>query len=124
MADLLDAATIERVQAKNREQIEKAAALDQVASNSGKWMSDFAQAARSQLSEKVGVNMLGEDIRKLVVDAGLRPPHSPNAWGSAVTLLKRRNVIAETGRWLAMRSEGSHARRSPEYIVLSKELWR
>lgn len=56
---------------------------------------------------------IGEDIRRLVHDAGIGNPHHPNCWGGLIITATRKNLIRRTGQLAPMKAVKSHARVSP-----------
>ncbi len=87
------------------------AALEQVGNNSGGFM-DRALGAIDLITE--GQTLTGEEIRFRLMQEKIAPHHH-NAWGALISAAVRRGLIRETGRWVAMRSTKSKARRTPEY---------
>jgi len=91
--------------------------MKQVLENSGSW-SETAQAVFAIIRPKVaGTEMTGEDIRRLMCDAGMHQPHSPNAWGAFINLLVRRKLIEPTNTYRQMSTPTSHARKTAVYKV-------
>jgi hypothetical protein len=89
------------------------AALDQVAENAGDEFMDGGIEAIAHLP--IGVEVMGEDMRRSVVQAGYKP-HHPNAWGALVNRAIKLGLITPTGRFRAPRSVKSHGCRKAVYI--------
>lgn len=56
----------------------------------------------------------GEDVRRHLVSAGLRPHHH-NAWGALVLHAVKAGILVHTNTTRQMRDARSHARRTPVY---------
>lgn len=123
MADMFDPATIAAVQEANRLKIEGIEKISATVESKNGWMTMFVRAMGALAQARHGEKMLGEGIRVALLAAGLSHPLHANAWGAAITAARRRNMIAETGEWHKMMSPGSHARRSPEYVLLPPDRW-
>ena len=61
----------------------------------------------------IGWTGIGEDIRKLVLESGIGPPHHPNCWGSLIMHATRCNVIKRTGEMRNAKSVKSNASTYP-----------
>lgn len=87
-------------------------ALAIVAARSDTWMSRAVDWYRNNIpSDWMGT---GEDLRRHISPV-IGQPHHPNAWGALIKFLIRNKVVEPTGRYLQMRDEKSHARKTPEY---------
>jgi hypothetical protein len=85
-------------------------ACEQVLANAGqKWQTDARSILLQMPSE-----LTGEDIRLACEDKGIKP-HNNNAWGSFVLSLIKQGYLEPTGRYVAMRSDVSHARKTQVY---------
>lgn len=60
----------------------------------------------------------GEGMRIWLLSNGLKPPTSPNAWGSLTRTAMKRGVIRDTERVTQMFTEKSHARRTPIWEIV------
>ena len=89
------------------------AVLDEVASSNAGWLQ---RAAEEMRRVPLGHRGLAEDFRKALLDQGLAPPRSPNAWGPLTAYLVREGMLKPTGEWKPMRSERSNGRLSREYV--------
>ena len=67
---------------------------------------------------RTGTLVIGEDIRLMCLAAGLRYHHH-NAHGQLIKQAGERGMLIRTGRDRHMRVRHNHARRSPEYRVVS-----
>ena len=114
---------------------EKAKALEQVKENSGPWFEKARAVALEGLFREFcphGGHMghawpaTGEDIR-VYLGHFAGKPHHPNAWGALVARLVKDGILEPTGRYVAMVTKSSHARRTPEYRpgprALGDEAW-
>jgi hypothetical protein len=92
-------------------------ALERVADNSGPWINAAFGAAvrRGQEQEQGAATFTGEQLRLMLLDAGLPPPHHHNAWGALINKLVRSGVIQPTGDRTRMKTERSHARSTGIY---------
>lgn len=84
-----------------------------VDANSEEWR----QRARALLMEVIpfGWEGISEDIRMVLIDAGLSEPHSPNCWGSLTLWAVKQNLLVPTGALQNMRDPRSHARYTKVY---------
>lgn len=57
----------------------------------------------------------GETLRVYLLGRGV-VPHHHNAWGALVMTAVRQKLLFPTGRYEAMRTAPSHARRTPVYM--------
>lgn len=96
------------------EQNAKQAALARVLSHAG---TSWRERAHAVFLDMQVNEVTGEDIRLACEDAGIRP-HHPNAWGSFVSWLVNEGDIVPTGRYVAMRAKGSHARKTQVYRIV------
>jgi len=62
----------------------------------------------------------GEDIRMHIRFLMNEPSHH-NVWGVMINDAIRKRLLEPTGRWVAMQTEKSHARRTPLYRVTAAE---
>jgi hypothetical protein len=91
-------------------------ALNVVLDNAGDW--------KEQVREYVkrlppGMELLGEKVRTLCLDRGVKPHHH-NAWGAMIkTLVKEGYLEPIAGRFEAMKAKGSHARKTQVYRTKS-----
>ncbi len=78
----------------------------------------IAQVAREDFRDKVydyiisvkkGVEMTGEDIRRVCENCGILAHHH-NAWGGIILGLIKNGYLTKTGRWTQMKDTKSHAR--------------
>lgn len=75
------------------------------------WMAEGIHKL-SQLSGS-GVEWTGEDMRMWLREAGLSEPTHHNAWGALIKKAVSKQLIADTGHTRNLKTEKSHARRSP-----------
>jgi hypothetical protein len=68
-------------------------------------------SVRAQLFETFAM----EDLRQVLVAAGLPEPAHPNAWGAFGMSLAKRGIIVRTGEWRNAKSKKSHACMVPLY---------
>lgn len=70
---------------------------------------------------KLPSNLLvtGEDIRVRLIQAGI-VPHHHNAWGAVVKRAVEHGYLVPTGQYRHMRTERSHARKTPLYRVVGR----
>jgi hypothetical protein len=94
------------------------AAFDQLDRNH--WRALARAAARFHLP--YGVEMIGEDVARILSEHGLPPPHHHNCWGGLISGLVMRGLLSKTGKQRQMRKVKSHARQSPVYVRRS-EVW-
>lgn len=91
------------------------AGIDQVVEHNQKWSHEVLDYIEGHIP--VGWAGTGEDIRHLVLEAGLNHPKHHNAWGAVImTAIRHRGLLSKTGRLLPMRDRTSHARATWEYI--------
>ena len=87
--------------------------LSLVLSNAGAdWKREATQVVRECFP--IGSEFTGEDIR-LRCERKNVVPHHPNAWGGFIRSLRKKDLIEETGRWVAMKGPKSNGRRTPQY---------
>ena len=91
--------------------------LEQVAENSGSWIDRVKDEARKLADENPGDIVTGESLR-LTLEPLVGSPHHCNAWGAAISNLVRNGTIKQTGQWVSMKTPKSHARRTPEYVLV------
>lgn len=89
-------------------------ALDRVTKTAGKW-SEVAMGYFRSLPN--GIEVTGEDVRRMLTDKGLPPPHHHNAWGAFIMNLVKSGVLVSTGRMVNMKTQKSHARRTLVYLI-------
>jgi len=58
----------------------------------------------------------GEDIRMWLGERGLTEPDHHNAWGGLIRWAISQELIEATGKYLPMKAEKSHGRKTPVYI--------
>jgi len=92
----------------------KTNALQRVADNSWPWI-DRAKNRMLVLSSRR--EWTGEDIR-LAIEEQIGKPHHHNAWGALISSAIRDKLIIPTGKYVAMRTVKSHARKTPVYRIL------
>ena len=63
------------------------------------------------------IEVTGEDVRRMLTENGLPPPHHHNAWGAFIMHLVKSNMLVPTGRMAHMKMRSSHARRTPIYLI-------
>lgn len=97
----------------NREKV-----LAEVAADNSGWMAAAIEATQKLPNGEVGT---GEDIRRTLLDGGLRPPRHPNVWGALLNALGRRGIITPTGEYRPMKSKSSNGRRTPVYLKVAAE---
>lgn len=85
----------------------------------GGWKDEARQLVERVVSP--GWEGLSEDIRVMVLEAGLPAPHSPNCWGALTLWAVKRGLLEATGELDHMRDPRSHARYTKRYrrVVLS-----
>ena len=86
-------------------------ALGQVSANAGDFMAEALQAV---LKLPRGV-YTGEDIR-LELERQEIVPHHHNAWGALIRQCVASGALRFSGRYEAMKTRRSHARRTPVYV--------
>lgn len=90
------------------------AALAQVEAAAETWFTQAMAALRGMGAAVNHVEVTGEDIRHWITKR-IGPPHHHNTFGALVMQAVRARVIEPTGRYVHMRDERSHARRTPIY---------
>ena len=89
----------------------KDAAIDQVLDNAGlSWQERATAVLRGMTASEV----TGEDVRLACEARGVRPHHH-NAWGGLTSRLVKAGLLVPTGRYVAMKAKGSHARKTQVY---------
>ena len=92
------------VQAKDR-------AIEQVLDNAGlPWQERAERVLRGMTASEV----TGEDVRLACEAQGVRPHHH-NAWGGLTSRFVSLGLLVPTGRYVAMKAKGSHARKTQVY---------
>ena len=66
-----------------------------------------------------GVQVTGEDIRRLCTSRGVMP-HHPNAWGGVISGLVCAGRLRATGEYRQMADVKSHARETKVYCIPSE----
>lgn len=66
-----------------------------------------------------GIQVTGEDIRRLCTSRGVTP-HHPNAWGGVISGLVCAGRLRATGEYRQMADVKSHARETKVYRVPSE----
>ena len=66
-----------------------------------------------------GVQVTGEDIRRLCTSRGVTP-HHPNAWGGVISGLVCAGRLKATGEYRQMADVKSHARETKVYCIPSE----
>lgn len=61
--------------------------------------------------------LTGEDVRFLLVNNGLAPPHHHNAWGALTKSLINKGRLIPTDKFVNMKAAKSHARMTRQYEV-------
>lgn len=96
---------------RERAKAARDAGMDTVEENAGLWM-DAAFSVIHKLPS--GWTGIFEDIRLLIRDA-IGNPHHHNAYGALSNKVIRAHLLEPTGSYRHMRTERSHARRTPVY---------
>ena len=78
------------------------------------WMA-LALAKFHEMRDRLPPDFLGEDIRRVLTEAGLPQPRSAKVWGAFVNWLGRNKLIVATGQCRAMQAKGSNGRQSRVY---------
>ena len=88
--------------------------LGRVAKNAGKWSLVATDYFRSLPNN---IEVTGEDVRRMLTEKGLPPPHHHNAWGAFIMNLVKSEMLVSTGRMAHMKAKKSHARRTVVYLI-------
>ena len=89
----------------------KDAAIEQVLDNAGlSWQERATAVLRGMTASEV----TGEDVRLACEARGVRPHHH-NAWGGLTSRFVSQGLLVPTGRYVAMKAKGSHARKTQVY---------
>ena len=89
--------------------------LDQISLNNTEWINEVSGFIRDRIP--CGWKGTGEDIRHLVINAGISKPKHPNAWGAVImTAVKYRGWLKKTGVAVPMKDKTSHARLTWQYV--------
>ncbi len=91
---------------------ERDAGLARVMSSHSRWVTAALWTARGV---RVGWTGMGEDLRALLVDYGLREPNHHNAWGALINAMVLQGILRPTGEIGQMKKVSSHARQSTVY---------
>lgn len=86
-------------------------ALERVLDNAGLSWQDRATAILRSMSAS---EVTGEDIRLACMARGVHPHHH-NAWGGLISRFVSEGLLVATGRYVAMKAKGSHARKTQVY---------
>lgn len=86
-------------------------ALERVVENAGTSWQDRATAV---LRGMAASEVTGEDVRLACEAQGVRPHHH-NAWGGMTARFVKEGLLVPTGRYVAMKAKGSHARKTQVY---------
>ena len=86
------------------------AALQVCAERNGDFMHDGLESIRTLPSDEY----TGEQIRILLTAQGIEPKHH-NGWGSLVMSAVKAKYLKPTGRYVAMQTDRSHARKTQIY---------
>jgi len=89
-------------------------ALVRVSKTAGKWSSVAMDYFRYLPN---GIEVTGEDVRRMLSENGLPQPHHHNAWGAFIMNLVRSGMLVSTGRTGYMKFKKSHARRTLIYLI-------
>lgn len=95
---------------------ERDVALKKVSSKNTRWMEEALRVIKTIVPHQ---RVIGEDIRKYVLDFHESPTH-PNAWGALIRTAVGRGYLEPTGRWLSSTAKKSHACKCPEYYRTNK----
>ena len=96
------------------------AGIETVLSNNAGWASQAVAMLPGALAQ-VPPHFVGEDLRAVLLEAGLPEPRHPNAWGGLINTAVRKGWMMPTGAHRPMRLPRSHARQTPVYRV--EGLW-
>lgn len=87
--------------------------LQRVLENAGhQWQVLARLVVRTMANQEV----TGEDIRLRCLSLDIEPHHH-NAWGAFISMLVTEGRLIPTGRYVAMKSERSNARKTQVYRV-------
>ena len=93
--------------------------IAKVADNSQPWFArDYVALAQFCKSNR-GAEVIGEDIRRALMDQGLKP-HHPNAWGALIRCAVKDEYLHRTGAWRSPSAVASHGRPTSVYRVLDR----
>jgi hypothetical protein len=87
--------------------------IERVSIAADQFMDEAIKSVR-ELRRRLDGVFLAEDIRRELIDMGIKP-HSPHAWGALTRTLISMRLIERTGQWVPMRDKRSHARLTPQY---------
>lgn len=79
----------------------------------GDWKQQAIDCIRRHWSGREGI---AEDFRRTCMEEGIKP-HHPNAWGALTLVMKRQDMLEETGEWRSPTDQKSHARPTRVYRV-------
>jgi len=92
-------------------------AMKRVEDNAVDWMPLCMAAFLNVAHENQGAFVTGEDVRLLIEQRGIPPPHHHNAWGAVINNLVRGGFLEKTGKHVHMKTRRSHARATPLYRI-------
>lgn len=92
-----------------------------VMSHNVKWRAKAIELLPDVLEGRTQVT--GEDVRLLLLNAGLHHPSHHNAWGGFIGGLVGKCLTATGLPPLPMRETRSHARKTPIYNVMPRQEW-
>jgi hypothetical protein len=81
--------------------------MEQVFANSGEWK-DIAYEYLVKLTPRY-VDLTGESIKVLIMNAGCPQPHHCNAWGPLIKKATSNGVLRFTGTYRLARTKKRHA---------------
>lgn len=111
IADTFAAVMDPIIDARHREAQARDEALERVLDNAGlSWQERATAVLRSMSASEV----TGEDIRLACMARGIQPHHH-NAWGGLISRFVSDGLLVATGRYVAMKAKGSHARKTQVY---------
>ena len=89
-------------------------ALKRVEHNNTGWLAEALRFCETSPALRCLKEFTAEDLR-LAVTPRIGSPRSPHAWGLLSRHLLDKQIIVPTGKWVHMKSDSSHARRTPQY---------
>lgn len=93
------------------EDLARDVAFSQVLDHAGE---DWRVRAAIVVQRMRACEVTGEDVR-ISCEAANVKPHHHNAWGAFIAGLVRDGSLIPTGRYVAMKAKGSHARKTQLY---------